>query len=127
MSLIQQAFERQKGGRQEQGKQKGMRQEQGGDWTVADHRYLTGEMMELFQQLQERILNLDTSVSERITKLYIGYRMNTAFVVIFPRAQRLRCRTFPFLTSTIRRECVEILSHTGHHELGDIEVFLSCG
>ena len=33
-------------------------QEQGEDWTLADHHHLTGEMMDLFQQLQGRILKL---------------------------------------------------------------------
>ena len=95
-------------------------------WTLADHHHLTGEMMDLFQQLQERILNLDTSVSERITKLYIGYRMNTAFVVIFPRAQRLRLLlNLPFSDLNDPQGMCRDLSHTGHHELGDIEVFLS--
>ena len=126
MFLIHQAFEKQKGARQEQGKQKGVRQEQRGDWTLADHHHLTGEIMKLFQQLQERILNLDTSVSEGITKLYIGYRMTTAFVVIFPQAQRLRLLlNLPFSDLNDPQGMCRDLSHTGHHELGDIEVVLS--
>ena len=29
------------------------------NWTLADHHHLTGEIMELFQQLRRHILNLD--------------------------------------------------------------------
>ena len=60
------------------------------NWTLADHRHLTGEMMELFQQLQGHILNLDSSVSEQITKYYIAYKLRTTFVAILPQAKCLR-------------------------------------
>ena len=103
-----------------------IRQEQKGDWTLADHHHLTGEMMELFQQLQRRILNLDTSVSERITRYYIGYGMNTTFVTIFSQARRLRLLlNLPFSDLNDPQGTCRDLSHTGHHQLGDIEVFLS--
>ena len=59
------------------------------DWTLANHHYLTGEMLELFQQLRGRILNLDVSVSEQITKHYIAYKLRTIFVSIVPQAKRL--------------------------------------
>ena len=67
-----------------------IQQEQREDWTLANHYHLTGEMMELFQQLRQCILNLDVSISEQITKSYIGYSMNTIFAAIFPQAKRLR-------------------------------------
>ena len=102
-----------------------IRPEHTGDWTLADHHHLTGEMMDLFQQLREHILNLDTSVSEWITRRYIGYRMNTAFVVIFPRATRLRL-LLNLLFSEINdpQGVCRDLTNMDHHQLGDIEVNL---
>ena len=95
-------------------------------WTLADHHHLIGEMMELFQQLQRRILNLDTSVSERITRYYIGYGMNTTFVTIFSQARLLRLLlNLPFSDLNDPQATCRDLSHTDHHQLGDIEVSLS--
>lgn len=59
------------------------------DWTLADHRHLTGELMELFQQLRQRIRILDTSIREQITKRYIAYTLRTIFVGIVPQASCL--------------------------------------
>ena len=101
-------------------------EEQRGDWTLADYRYLTGEMMELFQQLQQRILNLDTSVSEQITKHYIAYIMNTTFVSIEPQARRLRLSLkllFPDINDP-EGSCRD-LTNIGHLGLGDVGVGIS--
>ena len=101
-------------------------QEPRGDSTLADHHHLTGEMMDLFQQLREHILNLDTSVSERITRRYIGYSMNTTFVVIFPRATRLRLLlNLPFSDINDPQGVCRDLANMNHHQLGDIEVGIS--
>ena len=101
-------------------------QEPRGDLTLADHHHLTGEMMDLFQQLREHILNLDTSVSERITRPYIGYSMNTTFVVIFPRATRLRLLlNLPFSDINDPQGVCRDLANMNHHQLGDIEVGIS--
>ena len=103
-----------------------IREKQEGYWTLADHRYLTGEMMELFQQLQQRILNLDTSVSEQITKHYIAYIMNTTFVSIEPQARRLRLSLkllFPDINDP-EGSCRD-LTNIGHLGLGDVGVGIS--
>lgn len=65
---------------------------EGGElYTLADHsEYLQGDVMELFQQLRRRILNLDPSVREEIKKLYIAYKTTTNFVDIVPQRSRLR-------------------------------------
>ena len=96
-----------------------------GNWTLDDHHHLTGEMMELFQQLQQRVLKLNASVSERITKRYIGYRVNTTFVVIFPRATRLRLLlNLPFSDINDPQGVCRDLANMSHHQLGNIEVYL---
>jgi uncharacterized protein with ParB-like and HNH nuclease domain/predicted transport protein len=59
-------------------------------YTLADHHYLTGPMLELFQQLRMRVLNLDSSVREEILKLYVAYKTTTNLVDVVPQANRLR-------------------------------------
>ncbi|MFZ3138186.1 MAG: ORF6N domain-containing protein [Thermodesulfovibrionales bacterium] len=48
------------------------------------------EMLELFNQFRERVLNLDSSVTEEILKLYIAYKSSTNFVDVVPQKSRLR-------------------------------------
>ncbi len=59
------------------------------EWILADHHHLTGEILELFQQLRMRILNLDASISEKINKYEIVYKSNAKFVEIQPQAKQL--------------------------------------
>ena len=101
-------------------------QEQKEGWTLADHHHLTGEIMVLFQQLQEHILNLNASVSERITKYYIGYRLNTTFVCIEPQASRLRLSlVLPFSDIDDPQGLCRDLTNIGHHGLGNVGVGIS--
>jgi predicted transport protein len=51
---------------------------------------LKGPILELFEELRKRILNLDSSVREQILKLYIAYKTDTNFVDIVPQKSRLR-------------------------------------
>ncbi|WGG46483.1 DUF262 and DUF1524 domain-containing protein [Rossellomorea sp. DA94] len=59
-------------------------------YTINDYPELTGEILELFEQLRKRICNLDTSVREEYKKLYIAYKTTTNFVDIVPQKSRLR-------------------------------------
>jgi len=59
-------------------------------YTLDDQPHLTGTMMELFEQLRKRILNLDASVTEEIFKLYIVYKTATNFVDVVPQKNRLK-------------------------------------
>ena len=59
-------------------------------YTLDDQPHLTGTMMELFEQLRKRILNLDASVTEEIFKLYIVYKTTTNFVDVVPQKNRLK-------------------------------------
>ncbi len=52
--------------------------------------YLQGEILELFEALRKRILNLDASVIEEFKKKYIAYKTTTNFVDIVPQRSRLR-------------------------------------
>ena len=103
-----------------------IQQEHRAGWTLSDHHHLAGEMKVLFEQLQGRILNLGTSVNERITKRYIRYNMTTAFVVIFPRATRLRLLlNLPFSDINDPQGVCRNLAPRDHHQLGDVEVGIS--
>ena len=51
--------------------------------------YLQGSMLDLFEALRKRILNLDASVKEEFKKLYIAYKSATNFVDIIPQKSRL--------------------------------------
>lgn len=52
--------------------------------------YLEGEILELYESLKKRILNIDSSVKEEIKKLYIAFKSSTNFVDIEPQKSRLR-------------------------------------
>ena len=102
------------------------RQEQRGNWTLDDHHYLSDEKMELFQQLQQHILKLDVSVSEGITKRYIGYSMNTIFVAIIPQAKRLLLLlNLPFSKINDPRGWCRDVTNVNRDAIGDVAVGIS--
>lgn len=59
------------------------------EYTLDDFTYLQGESLLLFEQIRERILDLDSSVHEVIRKLYIAYKNTTNFVDIVPYKSEL--------------------------------------
>jgi uncharacterized protein with ParB-like and HNH nuclease domain/predicted transport protein len=64
--------------------------EGGQTYSLETHgNYLQGSMLDLFEALRKRILNLDTSVKEEFKKLYIAYKSTTNFVDIIPQKSRL--------------------------------------
>jgi predicted transport protein len=58
-------------------------------YSMADHPELQGNMLELFEEVRKRILNLDSSVREEFKKLYIAYKTTTNFVDIVPQKRKL--------------------------------------
>ena len=58
--------------------------------TLDNYPYLQGSMLALFEQLNERILKLDSSVRKEYKKLYIAYKTDTNFVDVIPQAKQLR-------------------------------------
>jgi predicted transport protein len=59
-------------------------------YTIDDHEFLKNEMLDLFNTLRKRILNIDSSVREEFKKLYIAYKSSTNFVDIVPQKSKLR-------------------------------------
>lgn len=58
--------------------------------TLEDYEYLAGGMLELFNILNKRILNISSGVKRELKKLYIAYKVDTNFVDIVPQKSRLR-------------------------------------
>ena len=103
-----------------------IQQEDGEGWTLADHHHLTGEMKTLFEQLRERILKLDTSVTEQINKQTIAYRIDTIFVDIVPQAKRLRLSLkLSFSDTNDPRGWCKNVANVGRWGVGDVEVGIS--
>jgi len=59
------------------------------EYTIEDHKNLTGDIKILFEALRKRILNLDSSVNEHILKLYVAYKTVTNFVDVIPKKNSL--------------------------------------
>ncbi len=105
------------------GLSKGIERAHKGSPTLADFQYLTGEMLNLFQQLRRRIRDLDTSISEKITKHYINYKMHSVLVSIIPQAGRLLLTlNSPFSDINDPRGRCRDITNLGHLGIGDVEV-----
>ena len=95
-------------------------------WTLANHRHLINEKLELFQQLRTRILHLDASVNEKINQHTIAYRTNTIFVDVVPQARRLRLSlNLPYPTVKDPEGWCKDVSNLGRWGMGDVEVGIS--
>ncbi len=96
-------------------------------YTLADHaQYLQGSMLDLFEQLRKRILNLDPSVREDIKKLYIAYKTSTNFVDVVPQKNRLRLSlNMKFDELSDPKGLSKDVTGLGRWGNGDVEVGLS--
>jgi len=97
-------------------------------YTIEDHEYLQeGELMRpLFDELRKRILNIDSSVKEEPTKLYIAYKSITNFVDIVPQKKSLRLSlniSFDRIKDPLER-CKDV-SGKGRWGNGDTEIKIS--
>lgn len=59
-------------------------------WTYATHKYLTGNIMDLYQKFKEKVVALHPDVKEEIQKLYIAFKYQTNFVDVEPQKNKLR-------------------------------------
>lgn len=62
----------------------------GKSYTLEDHPHLRGPMLDLFLELEKRILNIDSSVDEEVLKLYIAFKSSTNFVDAVPQSRKLK-------------------------------------
>jgi predicted transport protein len=86
-----------------------------------------GESMRLlFEELRVKILNIDSSVTEEPTKLYIAYKSVTNFVDIVPQKKALRLSlNIPFEKIKDPRAMCRDVSGLGKWGNGDTEVKLT--
>ncbi len=96
-------------------------------YSIEDHaEYLQGDVLDLFNLLRRRILNLDSSVKEEFKKLYIAYKTTTNFVDIVPQRSRLRLSlNLAFDEIDDPRSICKNVTDLGRWGNGDVEVRLS--
>ena len=58
-------------------------------YDIENYDQLKGDILNVYQTLKKRILNIDSSVREEYKKLYIAYKSTTNFVDIIPQKSRL--------------------------------------
>lgn len=95
-------------------------------YTLDNYDHLKGDMLELYQAIRKRILNLDSSVKEEFKKLYIAFKSSTNFVDIVPQKSRLRLSLnidFPEIIDP-KGLCKDV-SGLGRWGNGDVEIGFS--
>ncbi len=78
------------------------------------------ESRELFEQIREKILELDSNIEEKITKLYISYKTENIFCEIIPQAKGLWIHvTIPI--DNVMKNKIELhdVSEKGHWGTGE--------
>jgi uncharacterized protein with ParB-like and HNH nuclease domain/predicted transport protein len=94
-------------------------------YTLTDHPYLHGPMLELFEHFRRQVLNLDASVTEEILKLYIAYKATTNFVDVVPQSKRLRLSlNMDFADIKDPKGICKDVANLGRWGNGDVEVGL---
>jgi len=92
-------------------------------YTIEHYDYLHGEILAVFQELRERILELDESVREEFKKQYIAYKTSTNFVDIVPQKSRLRLSlNMPFGELIDPENICKDVTNVGRLGNGDVEV-----
>jgi predicted transport protein len=83
-------------------------------------------MLELYQVLRKRVLNIDASVKEEFKKLYIAFKSTTNFVDIVPQKARLRLSlNIEFDQINDPKGWCKDVSGLGRWGNGDVEVGIS--
>ncbi len=98
--------------------------DQKSQYSIADHSdYLQGDMLDLFNLLRNRLLNLDPMVREEYKKLYVAYKTSTNFVDIVPQRSRLRLSlNMPFDEINDPQGICKNITNLGRWGNGDVEV-----
>jgi predicted transport protein len=95
--------------------------EYGKEYTANDlFRENWKESRELYEQLKEKILELDSNIEEKFTKLYISYKIESIFCEIIPQAKGLWIHiTMP--VDKIKNNGLELhdVSNQGHWGTGE--------
>lgn len=94
--------------------------------TMDGHENLQDGMLELFEHLRRRIVNLDSSVKEEIKKVYIAYKTTTNFVDIVPLKSSLSLSlNMKFDEIRDPKGLCKDVSNLGQWGNGDVKVWIS--
>ena len=98
-----------------------------GQYTIDQFsNFLQDDMLELFNHLRNRIMNLDSSVKEEFKKLYIAYKNTTNFVDIVPQKSKLRLSlNLEFEEIKDPNGICRDITNLGRWGNGDVEVGIS--
>jgi uncharacterized protein with ParB-like and HNH nuclease domain/predicted transport protein len=93
---------------------------------IENAHFLQGDLLELFNELRKRILNLDVSVKEEYKKQYIAYKTNTNFVdIVLQRNKLCLLLNMPFEKINDPKNICKDVSGLGRWGNGDVEVKIS--
>jgi len=83
------------------------------------------ESRELFNHLREKILSLDKNITEKVTKLYIAYKLENNFCEIVPQAKGLRVHLdIPREKATSQKFQIDDISEKGHWATGNTRFYI---
>lgn len=94
-------------------------------YDIAHYEHLHGDMLNLYNALEKRVLNLDASVRVEFKKLYIAFKVQTNFLDIVPQKKRLRLSlNIDYNSITDPKGLCKDVSDLGRWSNGDVEVGL---
>ena len=94
-------------------------------YNLDNYEYLQGDILELFKQLEKRILNIDPSIYMECKKLYIAFKSQTNFVDVVPQKRKLVLSlNIDYNKIKDPKEISKDISDLGRWGNGDVEVGL---
>lgn len=60
------------------------------NYNANHYEHLQGEVLDLYNRLEKRVLNLDSAIRVEFKKLYIAFKSQTNFLDVVPQKKRLR-------------------------------------
>jgi len=94
-------------------------------YNIEHYDHLQGNMLELYKNLEKRVLNLGATVRVEFKKLYIAFKAQTNFVDVVPQKKRLRLSlSTEFDRIKDPKGICKDISGVGRWGNGDVEVGL---
>ena len=95
-------------------------------YTIEQYEYLRGNIFDLYKSLEQRILNIDSSVYHEFKKLYIAFKSSTNFIDVIPQKARLLLMlNLPFSDIIDPKGICRDVTGLGRWGNGDVEVSIS--
>jgi predicted transport protein len=98
------------------------KKEQDSEHTISSYEYMKNDTFELYETLEQQILNLDASVKREYKKLYIAFKSSTNFVDIIPQASGLKMSLNINISELEdpQNKCIDV-SNLGRWGNGDVD------